>query len=329
MIREVVTRLPVPPSAMLSIGDMPRTVTAHDAHAAMIPALHLIECGGLAHENPLAFPIRVAAWNLERCLFPEASAQALAGVDIVLLSEMDNGMARTAQRHGTAEIASALGMSYAYAVEFLELGLGSPIERDFCHDTHNDRGFHGNALLARGSLTQPFAMRLFGHRQWFSDPEQPRLGERVAVGGVVATEAGPLLAISTHLESACAAAHREAQMAGLIELIDKAYPNLPVLIGGDLNTGNHAAGDWRAEGLFELARAAGFTIHGGPEDGPTTRPSLFTRFPERAMKLDWFLARGLTLGKTTICPALTPEGTPLSDHDRIETTILGFSAVTK
>lgn len=325
MIREVVTRLPVPTAAMLSIGDMPRTVAAHDAHAATIPALNLIECGGQARETPLAFPIRVAAWNLERCLFPEASAQAMAGADIVLLSEMDDGMARTAQRHGTAEIATALGMGYAYAVEFLELGLGSPIERDFCHDTHNDRGFHGNAVLARSSLTQPFAIRLHGHRQWFSDPEQPRLGERVAVGAVVATNAGPLLTISTHLESACAAPHREAQVAGLINLIDTAFPDLPVLIGGDLNTGNHAEGDWRAEGLFKVARAAGFTIHGGPEDRPTTRPSLLTRFPERAMKLDWFLARGLELGETAICPALAPDGTPLSDHERIETVIRGFA----
>ena len=326
MILDVVAHLPVPEPSLLQIGALPRTVAAHDAHAAKIPALNLIECGGLAAEGPLVFPIRVAAWNLERCLFLKASSDALSGADIVLLSEMDDGMARTGQHHGTAEIAASLGMRYIYAVEFLELGLGSPIERDFCRDDHNAKGFHGNALMAMTHLRQPFALRLEGHRQWFSDPEQPRLGERVAVGAVVATETGPLLAISTHLESACPAAHREAQMAGLIKMIDQSFPGLPVVIGGDLNTGNHAGGDWRGEGLFVVARSAGFTAHGGPEETPTTRPSLLTRFPDRAMKLDWFLTRGLILGETTIHSSLGPDGTPLSDHDRIETTILGFAS---
>lgn len=326
MIREAVARLPVPEPAMLEIAGLPRSMAAHDAHAATIPAFALVEHSARGGAEPLSLPIRVAAWNLERCLFPEASAEALRGADLVLLSEMDDGMARTGQRHTSAEIAAALGMDYAYAVEFIELGLGSPIEHALCQDRFNARGFHGNALMARGALRQPFALRLHGHRQWFFDAEQPRLGERVAVGAVLDTVAGPLLAVSTHLESACTAAHRDAQVTGLIALIDHAFPGLPVLIGGDLNTGNHAGGDWRAEGLFETARAAGFTVHGGPEEAPTTRPSLITRCPERAMKLDWFLARGLELGETTICPALAPDGTPLSDHERLETVILAIRA---
>jgi endonuclease/exonuclease/phosphatase family metal-dependent hydrolase len=243
---------------------------------------------------------------------------ALAGADVVLLSEMDVGMARTAQRHTPAEIARRLGMAYAFGVEFLELGLGAPIEREFCLDDHNERGFHGNAVLARGALGRPFLLRLPGARQWFGDAEQPRLGERMALGAQIDTPSGPVLVVSTHLESACGAAHRGAQMAALIAALDAGFPGLPVLIGGDLNTGNHAGGDWRAEPLFEIARAAGFSVQGGDEDTPTTRPSLITRFPDRSMKLDWFLARGLRLGRTEIHPALDASGRPLSDHDRIE-----------
>ncbi|MGD9917015.1 MAG: endonuclease/exonuclease/phosphatase family protein [Paenirhodobacter sp.] len=324
MIRETVSALPAPGAAARDLAALPRTVVAHDAHAATIPALNLVETGGTAPPAPLAFPIRVAAWNLERCLFPESTAVALAGADLVLLSEMDCGTARTAQSHPTAEIAATLGMGYAYAVEFLELGLGSPEERDFCTDDFNRLGFHGNALMARAPLGAVFALRLPGHRQWFTDADQPRLGERLAIGARIETEAGPMLAVSTHLESACGADHRAAQIAALIAAVDLAFPGLPVLIGGDLNTGNHAGGDWRAEGLFAVAQAAGFTAQGGPEEAPTTRPSLITRWPERAMKLDWFLARGLELGETAIRPALTPDGTPLSDHDRIETVIRGF-----
>lgn len=327
MIFDTTPALPVPSAAARALfADLPRSIEAHDAVAAGLGALQRVEIGGTGTAPPLAFPIRVAAWNLERCLFPMASAQALDGQDVVLLSEMDNGMARTGQRHPTAEIAGVLGMGYAYAVEFLELGLGSPIEREYCVDPQNLRGFHGNALLSRAPLARSFRLRLHGLRQWFFDAEQPRLGERVAVGAEIATEAGPIVFVSTHLESACGQGHRAAQVAGLIAALDEAFPGRPVLIGGDLNTGNHAGGDWRGEMLFDIARAAGFAVHGGPETAMTTRPSLITRFPERAMKLDWFLARGVRLGETRILPSLDAANSPLSDHDRIETTLQALTA---
>ncbi|MBY6004964.1 endonuclease [Salipiger bermudensis] len=326
MIRATVAELPVPTEADLALRSLPRTIAAHDAHMAMVAGMNAIETGGAAAPAPLALPLTVGAWNLERCLFPEASAQKLADCQLVLLSEMDHGMARTGQRNTTRDIAGALDMSYAYAVEFLELGLGSPIEHGFCEDDHNARGYHGNALAAQTALRDPFALRLWGERQWFSDDEQPRLGERIAVGATVETDGGPLVAVSTHLESACGAAHRERQVRGLIEALDAVFPGLPVLIGGDLNTGNHAEGDWRTEGLFAAARAAGFSVHGGPENQPTTRPSLITRWPERQMKLDWFLARGLTLGPTEIRSSLDATGKPLSDHDAIVTRIESIGA---
>ncbi len=326
MIFTCVDELPVSSlSAREALRAVPRTVVAHDAAMRVHPAMRAVELGGTGAEKSLKFPIRVGAWNLERCLFPEESAEALRGLDLVLLSEMDHGMARTGQRHTTAEIARLLGMSYAYGVEFMELGLGSPIEREFCKDESNTNGFHGNALMANEVLGRPFMLRLPGTRQWFMDAEQPRLGERMAIGAQIATDAGPIVVISTHLESASTPAHRGDQVRALIEAVDAEFPGLPVLIGGDLNTGNHAGGDWRAEPLFTIAREAGFSVHGGPEDAPTTRPSLITRFPDRAMKLDWFLARGLELAEVRICEALDSSGRPLSDHERIETEILGIS----
>ncbi|ANT61767.1 endonuclease [Salipiger sp. CCB-MM3] len=324
MIRETTQALPVPTGADLALHDLPREIAAHDAHMATVPGMNLVEVGGSGQAAPLALPLTVAAWNLERCLFPEASAAHVRDCDLVLVSEMDHGMARTKQRNTTADMAADLGMAYAYAVEFLELGLGSPIEHQFCDDDHNALGYHGNGLMARSALHDPFALRLWGQRQWFADGEQPRLGERIAVGARIETEAGPFIAVSTHLESACGPEHRARQVAGLIEALDSAFPALPLLIGGDLNTGNHAGGDWRAEGLFEVARAAGFSAHGGPEDEPTTRPSLITRWPERAMKLDWFLARGMRLGEVEIRASLGAGGTPLSDHDAVVVRIEGL-----
>lgn len=326
MITKTTSDLPRPTPRDLAIDDLARTVAAHDAHVADIAAMSLIETGGAALSDLLSLPLTVGAWNLERCLFPEASAHQMADCDLLLLSEMDSGMARTRQRNTTRDMAQVLGMNYTYGIEFLELGLGSPIEHSFCTDTANAQGFHGNGLMARGTVGAPFVIRLHGHRQWFLDVEQPRLGERMAIGARIATDQGDLIAVSTHLESASGPAHREEQMRGLIAGLDAQFPGLPILIGGDLNTGNDPGGDWRAEGLFDVARAAGFTVHGGPEEQTTTRPSLITRWPDRAMKLDWFLARDLTLGPVEIRPSLDPDGRPLSDHDAVVAQILSLGA---
>jgi endonuclease/exonuclease/phosphatase family metal-dependent hydrolase len=305
-----------------------KTPEAHDAIMGRLGAMNTIEVGGSPSRSlPLAFPFNVSAWNLERCLFVEDSAAHLASSEpaVVLLSEMDDGMARTAQRHTTADLAAALHMAYAYGVEFLEIGLGSDTERDFCRDTFNEKGFHGNGMACSVPIAQPFMIRLWGERLWRNDVGQPRIGERCAVGGLIATEAGPFVAVSVHLESATTAAYRERQTKELINAIEAAFAGLPILIGGDLNTGNHAGGDFEAEGLFAMSAARGFTRHGGPIDQMTTRPSLITRWPERAMKLDWFLSRGLVIGHSEITSSLDDSGRPLSDHDFVTCRIDGFA----
>ena len=330
MIRTATDRL-VAPSAedRAGIAALEKTIAAHDARMAELPCMNAVETGGRAERaEPLPFPFTVAAWNLERCLFPLQSAEHLGitGAEIVLLSEMDDGMARTRQRHTTAEIAEELGMAYLYGVEFIELGLGSETEREFCKDDFNRRGLHGNGLLSTVPLHEPFLLRLEGERLWFiGEVDQPRLGERMAIGGMINTEAGPIVLVSTHLESATTAIYRDRQVVGLIDALDAALPGLPILIGGDLNTGNHAGGDFEAEGLFARAAERGFTRHGGPLDVMTTRPSLITRWPERAMKLDWFLSRGLTVSQVEIVPSLSPAGKPLSDHDLITCRVDGFA----
>lgn len=330
MIRTAIERLAAPtPEDRAAIATIEKSVAAHDARMGELACMNAVEAGGRAErDGPLSFPFTVAAWNLERCLFPLQSAEHLGatGAEIVLLSEMDDGMARTRQRHTTAEVADELGMAYLYGVEFIELGLGSETEREFCKEPVNRRGLHGNGLMSTVPLHEPFLLRLEGERPWFmGEVDQPRLGERMAIGGTINTESGPLLVVSTHLESATTALYRERQMSGLMDALDTAFPGRPILIGGDLNTGNHAGGDFEAEGLFARAAERGFVRHGGPLDGMTTRPSLITRWPERAMKLDWFLSHGLAVSDTRIVPSLSPTGRPLSDHDIITCRIDGFA----
>ena len=319
----------VPQDVFRDFAGSGRSRDLHENFLHALPTLNEVEVGGSPSKSgPLAFPFTVAAWNLERCLFPEASAAHVAatGAAVVLLSEMDDGMARTAQRNTTAELTRALSMQYAYGVEFIELGLGSETEREFCKQDFNARGLHGNALMSAVPLTQPFLVRLWGKRIWLNhDPDQLRIGERCAIGALIETEAGPFVAVSTHLESVATSAYRERQMRELIDVIETAFPDFPILIGGDFNTGNHADGDFEAEGLFAMSAARGFTRHSGPIDQMTTRPSLITRWPDRAMKLDWFLSRGLKISTSAIVSSLDGDGRPLSDHDLITCRVEGLS----
>lgn len=292
---------------------------------ASIPAMGLVETGGTPTEQELPQVFTVAAWNIERCLFPEKSADLLAAqkADIVLLTELDCGMARTAQRHNTAQMAALLGMHYSYGVEFFEIGLGGDTERPYCADDHNEQGWHGNAVLSKAPPVSSVIIRLDDHGHWFidgpfsADPNQPRLGGRMAIASVIPTVAGNVCVASVHLESNADSAHRGKQMELLIEAIGRFAPDLPVLIGGDLNTGNSKeTPDWRDESLFDIARTHGYSWDNNAE-GMTTRRSFLTPHPTRSMKLDWFAARGLSMDGASIVPALDPNGEPLSDHEMI------------
>jgi endonuclease/exonuclease/phosphatase family metal-dependent hydrolase len=330
MIRKTVSNFDVPSEEeRRSFRTLEKTRQIHEATIASLPCMNAVRTGGTAASAaPLEFPFAVAAWNLERCLFPEDSAAKLrmTAAPLVLLSEMDEGMARTTQNDPTAIVGRELGMTYVYGVEFFELSLGSEIERSFCADDFNTKGFHGNALLASTVLREPFLFRLPGEAVWFKDSdEQPRLGERCAIGATVDTEDGPFVAVSVHLESVADGPYRERQMAALIDAIEAYAPGLPILIGGDLNTGNHSGGEFETDTLFAMAAGRGFERHGGPLDQPSTRPSLITRFPERAMKLDWFLSRGLKVRESHLVSSLNDEGKPLSDHDLLVCTIDGFA----
>ncbi|MEQ8656460.1 MAG: endonuclease/exonuclease/phosphatase family protein [Hyphomicrobiales bacterium] len=91
---------------------------------------------------------------------------------------------------------------------------------------------------------------------------------------------------------------------------------MPVIIGGDLNTGNHLLDfDWRKETVFETFLQAGY--HWANATGTTTRPSLITLNPSSPMKLDWFAPRGVRSEDNQIVPALDGKSCPLSDHDAV------------
>jgi endonuclease/exonuclease/phosphatase family metal-dependent hydrolase len=110
-------------------------------------------------------------------------AQMLNQADVVMLNEVDWGLKRSDYRHVARELAAALGMNYAFGVEFVEvdpltLGIekfeGEEIEdrdellRNLEVDRRRTRGLHGSAILSRYPLKNVRIVRFRapGH-DWF------------------------------------------------------------------------------------------------------------------------------------------------------------------
>src|SRR5689334_16227355 len=129
--RDIVTTLTeVPLAERRAMLAGPFDARSHRRHFSALRCLHEIESGGtpVAHTDPVE--LRVAVWNAERLRSAAAASALLASErpDVVLLSEVDKGMARSDNRHGLADLAGLFGHQYVYGVEFVELGLGDPEE---------------------------------------------------------------------------------------------------------------------------------------------------------------------------------------------------------
>lgn len=254
----------------------------------------------------------------------------LRDADVVLLSEVDWGMARSANRHVTRELADALGLGYAFGVEFLELTKGEAAELEAPGD--NTYSFHGNAILSRFPLQGARIVRLPRRCSW-SAGSQLRIGGRMAIVAEVATAAGPVTLASVHLENRTDPLGRRDQMRVLLDAID---PGAPAVIAGDLNTSTIDAGVDEEilsvpflladnpnrlknpepfEPLFEDMSSAGFLIAElNPAGAPTAVP-LGIADPTYWLKLDWLFARGLTPLTPGIVVAAEHDGVRVSDHD--------------
>ncbi len=229
---ETVARLtPVPLARRHAIRDGEVSRLAHARAHAAIPAFREIEIGGTAKDTAPG-ALRVAAWNLERCLYPDAAAALLRahGARLSLLTEMDNGMLRTGQAHTIAEVAGGLGQGYAFGLEFLELMPMPPPPGLPAHGDDNDRGLHGNALVTGLPIEAPTLIRLDEAADWFVTPKggQRRVGNRIGLAATVDAGDFRLLACALHLESSTDGAGRAAQMRTLLDALDGLAGELPV-----------------------------------------------------------------------------------------------------
>jgi endonuclease/exonuclease/phosphatase family metal-dependent hydrolase len=353
--RRITEHIPAVPAAQrAAIAAGPATPAAHAALLAELPFADTVEVQPPAAEAALPASARVVAWNAERCRDVEAAGRLLAasGGDVLLLSELDHGMARSGQAHAARALAARLGCGYAFAVEFLELGLGGPAERAALPaGAANEVGYHGNAILSRAPLQRPALVRLGDDGAWFDGARgERRVGGRVAVVAQVELAGAPVTVAAVHLESHGDPAQRAAQTAALLDALDEYDPRAPVLIGGDLNTfslGLAQVSDraavaaalradpdrWRRperhEPLFALVEARGYEWRAANRVGePTHRHATASGSARGQLKLDWLLVRGLSASAPAVIDAVDPaSGAALSDHEAVAASVRTPDAV--
>lgn len=328
LVTSTVPSLPVPPPALFAEAELADlTREAHDRFALDLPAFNAVEFVSPPPRDTSIGPVHVAAWNAERLKHAAASAALVreSGADILLLTEADCGMARSGNGHTVADLAAALGMGYAYGVEFLEFGLGDEFEREAHRGERNLVGFHGNAIVSRLPMAAPVLIRLDDGAVWWLEPRdgQRRLGFRMAIATEIVTRSGPLVVVVAHLESKSDAADRARQMIRLIDAIDRRYAGKPVLIGGDMNTksldddaARTLSSPEAEEPLFAALRGVGFGWQGANDGAATVRATNGRPHPPMR-RLDWFFTRGLDASRARTIEAVDAEGNALSDHEMI------------
>src|SRR5690606_5627165 len=186
--------------------------------------------------------IRATAWNIERGIQLEGIVDAfrkdrvLRRSDILFLTEVDYGMARSRNLNVAREIAERLELNFAFAPSYINLSKGSGLENRVAGKKR--QALHGNALLSRYPLRNVRSVVLPNGKDKMRGKEK-RLGSQRAVVAVVEHPSGPLQAVCVHLDAHSTQKHRMRQMRLILDELDAFDEQMPALIGGDWNTSTY------------------------------------------------------------------------------------------
>ena len=306
----------------------PFDANAHDGLRSSCHALGVVRARQPDSLKNARLPLRIAAWNLERCKFVEETAACIArnGVDIALLTEADIGMARSGNRDTVADLATELATGHATAVEFVELGLGDDRKAAEFSDGSNRQGLHCNAILSRFRFDRSAIITLDDGGEWFagkSGKGQRRVGGRIAVGIRICGSL-PFWTFAVHFESEGGPDDRAEEAARLVAGVNRCCGEDAVVLGGDFNfdalplsatTGSSFEPE-RFEPAFGILGMAGFKWNVCNSSGPTNRRHPW-EVEFRMKKLDWLFVRDLTAKNPAIIPAVGQDGQNISDHEMI------------
>ena len=200
---------------------------------------------------PSPDPARVRAvhWNLEhgneyaqveRALLTHAE---LRDADLVLLNEVDLGMARSGNRDVAADLARALGLHGVFAALFLELTPGRDDDLRFAARRENQESLFGVAILSRWPIVAARLVDLPSPEHVQFDVER-MVGRHIGLVAEIARPGAPFVAASAHLEVHRTRAHRAAQVRVLTAALRD--ESRPVILAGDFNSHTFDRGLWHA-----------------------------------------------------------------------------------
>ncbi len=218
-----------------------RQLHEHPLYASLEETIHRVlsnpEVGHFtAREAPARARYHFVAWNLERGIQLDRQIEAfrthdyLRSADVLLLTETDVGMARSANRDVARTLARELDFHYAFAPCYLNLAKGSGAEHDV--EGENELGLHGNALLSRYPIRSVHSIRLENGIDKMSGREK-RLGCQAAVAARIEFPNLTLTAVTIHLDAQSSQRHRREQMETVLNALPAGDP---VVLGGDWNT---------------------------------------------------------------------------------------------
>jgi endonuclease/exonuclease/phosphatase family metal-dependent hydrolase len=182
--------------------------------------------------------VAALAWNIERGNIFEGIVDALQNhddlkdKDLLLLTELDYGMARSGNRFVAREIAERLNLNYAFAPVYIALQKGSGVEA--AAEGENTRSIHGLAMFSKWPMKNVHAVPLPNGKDKMWGKEK-RLGYLRALIADIEHPSGIFRAVTVHLDAHCSRAHRHLQMKIILDHLDT-LDALPTLIGGDWNT---------------------------------------------------------------------------------------------
>jgi len=223
-----------------------------------------LEYGGgrVAARVPARGFLRALTWNIERGIRLDgikafvAARPELLDADLVLLNEVDVGMARSQNRHVGAEIAELFGFEYVFGNSYLCLSHGDV--RDGHPEGVNEVGLHGNAILSRFPIRRAENFTVAITRDKFESSEK-RLGHKKALWAEVDSPFGLLAVVSAHLDPYASCRQRGDQMADVMQTVERRGLGPAVLLGGDLNSMTYDLG----HGLQLAGNLARKLVRGG------------------------------------------------------------------
>lgn len=187
--------------------------------------------------------IRALAWNIERGNRFEGIVNALKNhpelkdKDLLLLTELDYGMARSGNRFVARELAQKLELNYVFAPFYIALQKGSGVE-EFAPG-ENTKSLHGLAIFSKYPIKNANTVSLPNGKDKMLGKEK-RLGHLRALIADIEHPNGDFRAATLHLDAHSSRKHRQMQMRIVLEHLES-LPELPTVIGGDWNTTTYNA----------------------------------------------------------------------------------------